>query len=289
MKSTNYLAAEAKFIFVITTCLLFMISCEGSDPIQVELTTEHKPLQGKKIVCFGPSGTERGYFVEVLPELLGGTFYNMGIGGTSVCSRKGNSPYQIAWSAFNLCEMIDSKIKNDYSHLEESAVFIFNDDGHDYRDKVKLLKSIDFKDIDLVLIFQYGGNEFSDNVDVGDVDSFDKTTFCGGLNISLDLLLSNYPHIRIITFATGYRWLTEDGQLDTDNKYNGINLYTKDYSDACVAVSHRWHCPSFNMYEIGGFNKYNHHLYYVDGSHFNVAGGRKYAETVAALIKTVYF
>lgn len=284
MRVKSLISAKAKILYI--SYFILVLGC--SDPNQIELVPENKPLEGKHIVCFGPSGTERGHFVEVLPELLGGTYYNMGIGGTSVCSRKGKSPLQIAWSAFNLCELVEAKSKNDFRHLEESADYIFNDDGHDYREKVKLLRDIDFKEVELVLLFQYGGNEFSDNVEVGDIDSFERTTFCGGLNTSLDILLSSYPHIRVITFATGYRWLSEDGEYDTDNKPNGINVYTKAYADACVEVSHRWHCPSFNMYEISGFNKYNHHLYFEDGSHYNYAGGRKYAETVAALIKSVY-
>lgn len=246
------------------------------------------PLEGKNIVCFGASNTERGHYVELLSDFLGGTFYNVGIGGSGICQRPLSSERMEMWDKMNMYNLVNCVCKDDFDILYKAADYLLDSDNDDFRSQIRLLDSIDFNDIDILLV-SYGGNEYNNNTKIGEIDSYEVSSVMGAMNYCFSKLYESFPNIHIMFYSGTYRWLTLDGKKDTDNTPNDVGLYTIDYANAMVKVAEQWHIPSINMVNECGFNKYNHHLYFVDGSHYNEEGGKFFASRLSAWIRSVYF
>lgn len=271
-----------KIAFFVVAVLVFL-ACGKEKTIEIEV----KPFVGKTVVCFGASNTERGHWVERLSEMLGGTFLNIGIGGTTISQRPQSSELSRAWDHFSFYKLSDFICSGDYQALDDAVNFVLQHDGHDYRRQAELLKTIDFSKIDMLLI-SYGGNEFMNNTPIGDPSSFNFNTVLGAMNYTINNILSQYPHLKIMIHTTCYRWLSEDGSLDTDNTKNKLGLYTVDYANEIVEHAEKLHLPAINMVKNSGFNKFNHSIYFTDGSHFNQAGGLEYAKILSSWILSRY-
>lgn len=266
-----------RYILIESVVVLLAVACSKNDEII------RKPYDGKVIVCFGASNTERGYWVEKMSKITGGTYYNLGIGGTLLGQRKLSSNYAGVWDKLNFY-LLSSYIKSgDYSVLDNAVQIIFQhtDGADDYREKAKLLEDIDYSKVDYILL-SYGGNDFTEETPIGDLSSNDGTTVIGAMNMSIDNIHSKYPNIKFLVHTTTYRWLSDDGLLDTDNTKNSLGLYTADYVDAILRCAHNRNIPGINMMEKCNFSKNNHNVFFVDRSHFNESGGAYYASVLGA-------
>lgn len=257
-------------------CILLFLSCSKIEQF-------NNIFDNKTIVCLGASNTERGHWVECLPNLLGGKYYNLGFGGSTIVPQKSNNQLVKSYSNFSLLNLAKYITSKNFDELEKSVNYILTNDGHDYRRQLGYLKSIDFSAVDIVLL-SYGGNDFANSTKIGDIEDIDS--FKGAMAHSINILTKKYPKLKFYVHTTCYRWLSEDGLHDTDNTKNDLDLLTIDYANAMIEISNNLNIPSINMMKESGFNKNNHNLYFIDGSHFNKEGGAKYAKRLSSWIQS---
>jgi hypothetical protein len=100
-----------------------------------------------------------------------------------------------------------------------------------------------------------GANDRRVNILIGEDDSTDTDTFCGGLNALILGLTAKYPKARIL-FMTNYnRYMSK----------NKIGLSDIDYVEAMKRVCGRWSIPCFDNYHDCGLSFQNPaHLAWMD-------------------------
>lgn len=77
-----------------------------------------------------------------------------------------------------------------------------------------------------IIILQGGSNDWSHNIPLGDVESRDKTTMLGAMNLMLDDFEAAWPEATIICFTP---WVSTGAK-------NGLGLDTDDYVDAIARL-----------------------------------------------------
>lgn len=99
-------------------------------------------------------------------------------------------------------------------------------------------------------ILEGGANDKNNNVPIGDLESYDKTTFCGALNTIIDYVRQNLPRARFGLLTNWQRYVTL-----TENGCNEEN-----YVNAMIAVAHNKSVPVFDNYHGCGLTFYNSDL-----------------------------
>ena len=98
---------------------------------------------------------------------------------------------------------------------------------------------------DAIVVFG-GTNDYGHgDAKMGDIDSYDIYTFCGGVNKLIDSLKTNYPDSKII-FMTPLKRGRENE--DTPN-INGYIL--KDYVDSIIKVCEKHNIPYIDLFRSG--------------------------------------
>lgn len=98
-----------------------------------------------------------------------------------------------------------------------------------------------------IFILEGGANDKNNNVPIGDIESYDTTTFCGALNTIIDYVRQNLPRARFGLLTNWQRYVTL-----TDSGYN-----EESYVNAMVAVAHNKSVPVFDNYHGCGLTFYN--------------------------------
>ena len=92
-----------------------------------------------------------------------------------------------------------------------------------------------------------GANDRRLNIEIGEDDSTDATTFCGALNVLIEGITAKYPKARIL-FMTNYnRYMSK----------SKIGLSDIDYVEAMKRVCARWSSPCFDNYHNCGISFQN--------------------------------
>ena len=92
-----------------------------------------------------------------------------------------------------------------------------------------------------------GANDRRLNIEIGEDDSTDATTFCGALNVLIEGITAKYPKARIL-FMTNYnRYMSK----------SKIGLSDIDYVEAMKRVCARWSIPCFDNYHNCGISFQN--------------------------------
>lgn len=106
----------------------------------------------------------------------------------------------------------------------------------DNRNMVKRVADLD-EDLDAVCILS-GTNDFSNEIDLGDFDSRDETTFYGALHLTYEKLINRFPNSKLYVFTMPSRY----NQLLPNSK--GLTVF--DYADAIIAVANHYSIPVYD-------------------------------------------
>ena len=176
---------------------------------------------------------------------------------------------------FNLYYVANAINTGDFEALETAAYLM--GDGT-YSSSVNMLKSIDFNDIDIIVIMY----DASDYLTLSPVDNAndedDIQTYTGALKRSLELIQEKYPFIRLVFMSPTFaQYVDGDGNYqngDTTDLGNGaIPTYWARAIDICSAAG-----VSFIDNYYGSVNQNNHESYMTDNIHLNEAGRKQIAE-----------
>lgn len=241
--------------------------------------TSTSKLKDKVIVNFGDSifGNTRDInsISKQISSITGAKVYNCGFGG---CRMSKHTGY---WDAFSMYNLVDAIISKDFSSQEIGANAEDTSCPSYFKETVELLKTIDFNNVDYVTI-AYGTNDYaaSKNLDVGKGDK-NIDAFAGALRYSIEKLLTNFPHIKLLICTPIWRWWeAEDGVTSDEKEYGGNTLL--DYRDKVIEVCTDYHVPYLNGYDNVGINEFTKGYYFTspDGTHPNALGNKRYAETI---------
>ena len=243
-------------------------------------------LKDKVVVNFGDSifGNTRGAnsISGQISSITGATVYNCGFGG---CRMSKHTGY---WDAFSMYQLVDAIISKDFSSQEIGANAEDTTCPSYFKETVELLKTIDFNKVDYVT-FAYGTNDYTAGK-VLDVGKGDKNidAYAGALRYSIEKLLTNFPHIKLLVCTPIWRWWENEEGITSDTKeYNGHTLL--DYRDKVIEVCEEYHVPYLNGYDNSLINNLTKEYYFTspDGTHPNEKGNKRYAEMIVGKLESM--
>lgn len=185
-------------------------------------------------------------FDEYTNELIGINFINSGYAGSKFALIPGHEPY------------------NTHSFFTKST-------------------TVDISTSDYVFIL-YGVNDFNASTPIGS-ESTDEYTVCGALYKGIANLYSRNPNLKILG-ATPFFFFTHDGttEFNPDNRSNEAGLKMIDYVNAIKRIYNLFHIPVLDIWNEGGINAWNHHVYLPDMLHPNEEAHRLVAGKIAGFI-----
>ena len=241
------------------------------------LYNRKNPLKGKKIVLMGDStysitgANNGGHIAEILASLGDCTVYDCSFGGTRMSDSRGASSAD-SYKYFDFPNLVDAIIANGFADQDDHL----SNKANVYTVNLTTLKAVDWSNVDILCI-EYGANDFSGNVPLGDYTS-NRETYTGAFIYCINALLTAYPNLHIVADGPRFRnWASAGTGYTAFNYKNTLDLLTKDYESALESVSAMHGIPMFKNLEHYGWNIYNWSYYFgTSEAHFNV-NGTKYA------------
>lgn len=242
-----------------------------------------KPLAGKKILCLGDSimGNDQVNGVpSYLAEYSGATVYNGGFGGSRFAVRTTNTTN----ACFDLPNILDAKLSRDWSEHEERAQAVAGE-SYTYRhfpDTVKMLKELDFSQIDIITL-AYGTNDWTKENYEGAIDYV-----VTAIKESIDKIQLNWPLMRILVITPIWRYLERGTDGDTETRYGG-GLTLKEWAKRIEEAARDKRISVLNAYENMPLSRNNATTYFdksssaddgLDHVHINEKGNQIYAQII---------
>ena len=213
-------------------------STSYSSPEAVSILLDEQPIEKTgKVAWFGDSISELKALPHRVEKLINQYVYDCSFAG-SVMSYRNYDNYE----KLGFRRLADSIFNNDFSLQEEAITDIeTNGSGSNKRPNFNTLKSLDFNEIDKIVIF-LGTNDFG--AGSGTIEEFKN-----GMKYAIEKILSKYPHLQ-------FYFITPMWRGDTENANNrGYKLI--DYVNAEIEVANEYNFPIFNFYYKCGINKFN--------------------------------
>jgi lysophospholipase L1-like esterase len=152
--------------------------------------------------------------------------------------------------------------------------------GYDINDSVVNRFDQMVNDADIIVVFVGTNDINTDSIELGTIDSTDKTTFMGALNILCDGLITKYPNKKIC-FITPYYRVTRDS----------VKSRSISFSDAIETICNNYSIPVFNNVKNGGICWSNiaqvNALTLGDTFHLNESGHQYASTKYEAFINTL--
>ena len=245
-------------------------------------------LYGKKVVCFGDSITEFGFYPLYAQMLAGGTFYNCGIGGTWLTHRTDD------YGAFSAEAIAAAVSSGDWSAQTTAAQTLTQ-----YAAIVERMSTIDYSSVDIIT-FAFGTNDWGNTGHLEgaeSIDNFDTNTYRGAINYICKMIQSVYPQIKIVFICPIFRvsvganineyhesTYETTGYTDSDTTQNQIGKTLKEICAIIESQASKNHCDVLNMYDDFGSNRYNYLEWLYDGVHLTFDGYREYGRRLAGFL-----
>ena len=196
-------------------------------------------------------------YVDYANDNLHSNIINVGFGGSRM-SHYGASGGTIPFSFDNFCEAI---VSNDWTDQDAGVLTETSYDMH-----LATLKAVEWDEVDAIGIL-YGANDWHSNTPVSATYELNDETFNGACAYGLDKLLTAYPHLQVIIFTPMFRETTLGDASTSSDVANVAGLTMADYGDSLKIVHDVFHCALVDSGRNFGINKYNVHLYTMDGTH----------------------
>lgn len=248
-------------------------------PSEPSIPTGH-PLDGKNIVCFGDSLTEFGDYTGKIQAATGANVTNVGFGGCRMAkSPEGSNRYD--YNEMSMVALSETVKTGDFTALDAAAINLKDNHNDDNTAAVERLKNTDFSTVDYITIF-YGTNDHNGEIPLGANDSADEFEFNGAINLTIENILTAYPHIRILFLTPTWRGRRNvgDGQ-ESDNNPNPSGVYLIEFVEAIEERANSHKLPSYNLYNNSGINQYTSAHYQTDGLHLTDKGDEVISRRIA--------
>ena len=198
--------------------------------------------KGKKICAYGDSVTEQNKWQSYVSSYFGCSFYNKGVGGTTV-----------------------TQVNSSTNHMSGDT-------------RIETIPT----DSDVILVFGGHNDWSSASINIGDIKTdalSESVSFKSAFALMLKKIQTRCPNAKIITMTpVGGR--TEESSTNQDKQFYIRDLCMTDFADAVKEVSAYYGIPCIDINANSGINTLNHTTYIADLIHPNVEGGKLIANEV---------
>lgn len=198
--------------------------------------------KGKKICAYGDSVTEQNKWQSFVSSYFNCSFYNRGVGGTTV-----------------------TQVNSSTNHMSADV-------------RIETIPT----DSDVVLVFGGHNDWSSASINIGDIRTdalSESVSFKSAFALMLKKIQTRCPNAKIITMTpVGGR--TEEASTNQDKQFYIRDLCMTDFANAVKEVSAYYGIPCIDINANSGINTLNHTTYITDLIHPNVEGGKLIANEV---------
>ncbi|RVP32276.1 SGNH/GDSL hydrolase family protein [Sinorhizobium meliloti] len=234
---------------------------------------------GGLLVCFGDSITAFSDYPDRIASRLGfKSAVNVGFGG----ERMGQHP-DANHDKFSMYQLAAAILANDFSAQTTAAATLT-----DHQAALDRLIAIDWNAVSTVTI-GYGTNDFGGDVPIGTASDATGATFRGAIKLSIERLLTAYPHLELVMVTPMWRQRQAAGDnKDATNFPNGLGDYLVEYVDAELDQAALAQIPALDLYRNCGINLQTYTVYLDDGLHARTEPGNELlAKRIAAFLETI--
>lgn len=253
-----------------------------------------KKLSGKKIATFTDSifanfRDETG-IPAIIAKNTGATVYNCGFGGTRMSARNdGNSQAQY-WDKFSFSRIVDYIASGDFTPMETALPNMSSALSY-FSETIQLLKSLNFNEIDIILI-AYGTNDFTgENIVKNPADLTSIYTYYGAYHYAIEKLLTAYPHLRLVLVTPMYRFYKDasDVYLYDSDTHVIVGQKLTDFVEVVKQTGKDYHLPVIDNYYEMDANKFTRTRYFdaSDGTHPNANGRKRVADRLSGMLESI--
>lgn len=198
--------------------------------------------KGKKICAYGDSVTEQNKWQSFVSSYFNCSFYNRGVGGTTV-----------------------TQVNSSTNHMSADS-------------RIETIPT----DSDVILVFGGHNDWSSASINIGDIKTealSESTSFKSAFALMLKKIQTRCPNAKIITMTpVGGR--TEEASVNQDKQFYIRDLCMTDFANAVKEVSAYYGIPCIDINGNSGINTLNHTTYIADIIHPNSEGGKLIANEV---------
>ena len=199
----------------------------------------HKDDGKETILCLGndpfSDDTTDSGMTGMIAKKTGATVYNAAFPSSTVAIKNAtfDNSYPIdMYSFFYVSQFI---AKNDFSAMEQLAPTMGNDQ---YVKSVDTLKSVDFNNVDMIVIMYDGQDYLNGNTCYDPNNDANPQTYSGAYDSGIKAIHKKYPFIRIVVMSLTYCLAYDkDGKMiDADNEDLGdgkLSTYLVKLIDVC--------------------------------------------------------
>lgn len=237
--------------------------------------------RAQKLVCFGDSITEFSNYPDRIASRLGfKSAVNVGFAG----ERMGQHP-DANHDKFSMYQLAEAIRTGNFS-AQTAAAAALADPEHSAT--LARLVAINWSEVATVTIF-YGTNDFDGDLPIGTSTDTTGATFRGAIKLSIERLLTAYPHLELVFVTPMWRQRQAAGDnKDATNFPNDIGEYLVEYVDAELDQAALYQIPALDLYRSCGINLQTHAVYLDDGLHARTEPGNELiAKRISAFLETL--
>lgn len=260
---------------------------DGTQPEPV-INYPYDRLAGKKIVLFGDSLTAN----QLIPTYVAGSLpqseiIDLSIGGTRIAKHP-----SAGWEDLSGWVIATAINTGDWTRVLNGADIVNSEGNYNYIvNKMNIASEVDWSDVDYI-VAGYGTNDFS-GTPIGELTSATHTEFCGGVNIFIEQILSQYPHIRLLFWTPPWQRRTQTHPAPgieggSDVSPNSIGKYLYEYADAMIEIGKMKKQIVIDMYRESGIYETTHQYYLSDLLHVTNAGARILADKIVGALQSKF-
>jgi lysophospholipase L1-like esterase len=232
----------------------------------------NRPFIGQNIVCFGDSitqGDNTYEWVTSFATMTGATVTNGGFGGCRM-AQDTSSTNKDALAMYNLATYAAS---GDFSAATTAALALQAVDSNTLRPAhAAALDALDWSAVDYAMIW-FGTNDFTAATPLGSAGDTTAATFKGGINLTIETLLTAYPTLNLVFLTPMWRSRVYTAGDDSNLTPNTSGVYLREYVDAVIERAQAHQIPVIDMYYSCGINMFNEATLLDDGLHPVTADG----------------
>ncbi|GCA53198.1 hypothetical protein KGO5_05667 [Sinorhizobium sp. KGO-5] len=258
----------------------------GADGVDLSATLDDGRVVGYRrsggsLVCFGDSITEFSDYPDRIASRIGfKNAINVGFAG----ERMGEHP-DTNHDKFSMYQLAESIRTGNFS-AQTAAAAALADPEHSAT--LARLMAVNWSEVATVTIF-YGTNDFGGNLPIGTSADTTGSTFRGAIKLSIERLLTAYPHLELVLVTPMWRQRQSDGDnKDATNFPNTLGEYLVEYVDAEIDQAALYQIPALDLYRNCGINLQTYATYLDDGLHARTEPGNELlAKRISAFLETI--
>lgn len=255
-------------------------------PLDSSRLAGHEDDGELQILCLGnnPFSDDRSEtgLASLIAKKTGAKVYDGSFPDSSAAFK--NYPIDVNYPLdhFSLPSISNALLASNFKTLNSACKYM--PDPSAYQPGIDALEAVDMNKIDVIVIM-YDSTDYNKGTPcVNEAVPEDVQAFTGGITFFLNIVNSQWPHIRCFVMTPTYaQYMDENGKLFSgtvkDVGNGALPYYVQNEVSAVVGCG----CSIIDNY-YGTINESNYEEYMIDHMHYNEAGREKIADRISEII-----